>query len=270
LKNIDFFEKDFDIRHSLTDNGLKGFVEDLNNLIKKMNVKYSQNPSLEAGKFLNENFIERGGKPLLLLLSGGSALGILRHFKVDKWAKYTTLGVCDERFDVREDVNNFSQLKKTEFFNEAVSYGAKYIDTSVKENDNLYDFSERYRISIEKWREENPNGDIVTILGMGADGHTAGIMPFPENPDLFNKLFEDYSFSIVGYDAGEKSEHPLRITVNNTFLREVNLSVVYVAGDEKKEAFNKLLDKEEGIPEIPARIFYQMKNTSIFTNIGII
>ena len=99
---------------------------------------------------------------------------------------------------------------------------------------------------------------------MGADGHTAGIFPYPDSEEKFKELFEGENW-VVGYDAAGKHQYNLRATVTNTFLRnKVEAAVAFVTGEEKKEKFEQM-QVEGNIAEIPAIIWNQMKIVKVFS-----
>ena len=109
---------------------------------------------------------------------------------------------------------------------------------------------------------------MVITQGIGEDGHTAGIMPYPENSALFKSLFDDPEKWVVGYDAEGRNEHPLRVTVTLSFLREVvDHSIVYAVGDGKKEALRQVLAETGTLWQTPARIIHEMRNVMLFTDL---
>ena len=106
-------------------------------------------------------------------------------------------------------------------------------------------------------------------MGVGKDGHTAGVMPFPESKKLFEDLFLDQEW-VASFDATGKSEHKLRFTTTLTFIKkQVDHAVVYVQGKDKKEALEKISDKKGELYEIPAKIFCEMKDVVLCTDIDI-
>ncbi len=187
----------------------------------------------KAGLFLGKLLSQ---KPVLFLSSGGSSLSILSYLRS---LRDLVASVLDERGD------NLANLQKTKFFQ-----NAKPMDLTEK---NLRD-----------WR-----GRIVITLGIGPDGHTAGIMPFPEDPQKFQKLFDDPDHWVVSYDAAEKNAYPNRTTVTLPFLRRVDHAVVFVCGKEKQRALEKTLAQKGSLPQTPARIIREMGKIDLFTDIDL-
>lgn len=210
-------------------------------------------------------------RDILFLSSGGSALELLESFDEHSIDSFCTISMIDERYSREERVNNFSQLSRTPFYRKASTRGVRWIDTRVMEGETLEELEERFEGALRAWKANNPFGRVIATLGMGTDGHIAGIMPYPENPGRFSFLFEDPHQWVIGYDATkEKNEFPLRVTAQMTFLRTiVDYGVAYIAGEEKRVAFERVLVPEGQLPETPARILREMKNIVIVTDLGV-
>ncbi len=205
--------------------------------------------------------------PTLLLVSGGSALDVLEYVDIAR-ASHLTIGMLDERYTPDSFNNNFQQFQKTSLYTKAHAHGATFIDTSDQTNKTMSDLVFIMENTIRNWKRDNPTGKIYIVEGVGGDGHTAGIMPFPEDETLFEKLFEDSSVLVVGYDAKDKNPIPLRITVTLTFLRDmVDEAVLYVVGDSKSEILKKIIAVEGSVAEMPAKVVKEMKSVTLFTDI---
>lgn len=222
-----------------------------------------------AAEALNALLQDYKEKPILLMVSAGSAMGLLDFVDTESLGKNVTITVLDERFSVDPKVNNFAQFTQTKFYEKIKERGgANILDTRPQDSETLEKFAKRFESFLLDWSKEYREGKVIITQGIGADGHTAGIMPYPENPELFKKLFEDPKLWVVGYDASEKNPYPLRVTVTLTFLREkVDHSLVYVVGENKREVLKRVLAKEGSLWETPVRIIHEMKEVKIFTNI---
>ncbi len=227
---------------------LKSLVKDLNS-------------ALSMGKEKNS--------PLLLLLSGGSSFEVLGFISKDVLGDNITISILDERYDTTNKNNNFSQLKKLDFYKKANSAGCHFIDTSVKKGQSQKELAEYFENSLREWEKDSPNGIIFATAGVGVDGHTAGIMPhkYPQEENEFYKLFDSKKW-VCAYDAKDKNKFPERITTTNTFLRRINRVFIFIFGKEKKKAFKNF--KKEGLcVELPARILKEI-NGAIYTTKNII
>jgi len=227
----------------------------------------TDNPSEKAGIVLEDALIGSEHTPILLLVSGGSSMHILDNVAPDILGAHITVAVLDERFDRDPAINNFTQLKGTRFYTSAKEHGVSFIDTFPEEGDTLRSLAERFERELRAWRDENPKGIVIVTLGMGADGHVAGIMPYPKDGFLFNALFSSSEHWAVGYDAEEKNTYPLRMTVTNTYLRdEVGYAIWHVVGDEKGDMLMQALENNEKINMVPARIVHIMKEVVLVTD----
>jgi len=215
---------------------------------------------------LNECLRQARGKQVLFLLSGGSALELLAGVEMKYVGKRMTIAVLDERFSRDPAVNNFSQVVETDFYKKAERKGIDYIDTRIHRKISLYGLAQKLERGLRRWKKKYPKGKIIITQGIGEDGHTAGVMPYAENPKKFTQLFEKDSRWVVGYNATkEKSEYPKRITITLPFLRnQVDCAVVYATGSNKRRVLRSLLAKRGMLAKTPARVIHQIQNTFLF------
>lgn len=217
---------------------------------------------------LNLLLKEAKGIPVLLMLSGGSALELLEGIQMRNVGKNITITVLDERFSRDPAVNNFSQIAETEFYKKAERKGINYIDTRIHRTISLHELSRKFERGLRAWRRKYPKGKIICTQGIGEDGHTAGIIPYTENSKKFARLFENQSHWVAGYDASRsKTEYPKRATVTFPFLREeVESSVAYATGSNKRRAVRSVLAKRGSLAKTPGRILREMKNATLFVD----
>ena len=90
----------------------------------------------------------------------------------------------------------------------------------------------------------------VGLLGLGDDGHTAGI---PAIPSIAKRILEDQS-SLVTYYEDESGVYGARITMTFLALSQLDLILILVLGQEKREALKLMFDSGP-IEEIPARFY---------------
>lgn len=229
-----------------------------------LTVLQSMHPQQTAARSL-ETILRRASGRILLLLSGGSSLSVLEHVTIPD-PSYTTLGLIDERYTIDPKDQNISSILEIESVQTAQQKGLQVIsmlDTKLEMDECAHE----YEIKIREWKEKYPTGTIIALMGIGEDGHTAGIMPHPEHPQLFTMLFENTSW-VIGYNAGEKSVHPLRITMTNTFLRRyVHTAVIYAVGETKRDALAHLLVPFGATTYTPCRIAYDMKEVFVYTDL---
>lgn len=234
-----------------------------------------------AGEKLTELVQKNRGREILLLLAGGSAMKMLAYIKPDALGPHITITMLDERFSADPKVCNFLQLKALPFYELAVKASVNIFDTSSQnrprnslgsrtpKTETREELTTRWEEFLREWIAENPDGKVIATFGIGEDGHICGVMPFPEAPQKFFELFENNSRLVIGYDAGAKAKFPLRVTTTFSFLRKhMTEGVVFVSGEEKRMALARVLGPRGALPEIPAWIFHELPNITIFTNLG--
>ena len=207
---------------------------------------------------------------VLLMLSGGSALSLIDTLPNNIHWENITITTLDERYTHNDKESNFANIINKDSIS-FIKGTAHFIDPRPKKGESLKETTKRFDVSLHEWYEAHPNGKVIATVGMGEDGHTAGILPFPENTQLFEELFNQENIWVQGYSVSrEKNPHTERITVTNTFLQNiVTEAIVYICGKNKKEALKKLLSNQSNIAETPAIIINNMKTVSVVTNIQI-
>lgn len=206
--------------------------------------------------------------PVLLLLSGGSSFEMYNYVDTSNLSHKTTIGMLDERYSFEKDVNNFALLEKTEFYKKAEKQKVEFINTFPTMLETQEDLAVRFEEMLRDWRKQNHNGKIISVVGIGSDGHTSGIMPIPEDKEKFVNMFESDNW-VVGYNTEDRIPLPERVTTTITFLKnEIDYAFVYISDEKKKDVLEKVLEKEKPIHEIPGRIINHMKNVQVITVIN--
>ncbi len=230
--------------------------------VKKEELK---NAAGEALSRILEGWID---KPVLLLLSGGSSLDILDFVKDNALGDNMTFGMLDDRYSLDPKINSFSILQKTPFYLKAIRKGATFLDSSVFSSETLEKYAERYESEIKKWIKKNPKGSIVATIGVGPDGHTSGILPFPEDPKKLDELFDGEKL-VVGYDVGNKNPYRYRMTSTLALMRKTDHVITFMSGENKRSALQKIMSIEGSLAETPGRILRQLKKVDLYTDISL-
>ncbi len=221
-----------------------------------------------AARQLSE-FLAASHGPTLLLLAGGSSLGFLEYVDPAVISSRTTIGMFDERFSADSGVNNFSLFLKTEFAGRAGKTDAGFLDSRVLPGESLTNFGPRIEKYLKSWLENNPEGKVLATFGIGSDGHTGGMMPYPENPKHFEELFEGDRL-YASYNAIGKNEYPLRGSTTMTFIRKhIKERIIFAAGENKRGALERILAEKGGLAETPAGIHRESADAILFTDIKI-
>lgn len=226
-----------------------------------MKLVCSPEPLMLAQEKLNEILLELNGLPILLMLSGGSSLSILDNINSKNLSSNITVTVLDERYSMDPAVNNFAQIERTKFFSDAIEKGCNFINTKVMENESIDGLSNRFELKLNEWLEKNPNGKIVATVGIGDDGHIAGMMSYPNEIKFFDKLFNDGNHNniVTAYNAEHRNEYPMRITSNMNMLRRIDFAVIFAQGEKNKAALINLFSNEGTLASTPAKIIREME-----------
>lgn len=205
-------------------------------------------------------------RPLLLLFSGGSALSVIDRLPAFPKASCLTLSVIDERDDPNGKTSNFQELKRTPWFRKMIKRGASSIDPLAAAYLTTGEKALAFENALRQWKTEHGKGMVVAILGMGADGHTAGIFP-TEDSTIFASRFQSRPW-VIGYTVPEAPGCPLRITATLTFLQqEASKVYVFVCGAEKMAAWGHLLARDTSLAALPILGIYEMRHVALYTDL---
>lgn len=191
-------------------------------------------------------------KDILLVAAGGSVQELLSHCKdrIPTLYRSFTVTTLDERLHPQTNQQNMPFLK--ELFSKA-----HYIDPM---RDNEYSYPEiqgqQWNAALKTWFFEHSEQYVCAIMGMGSDGHIAGIFK-DTNALSFNTRFVDTRALAVGYTVSPDSKPqatPKRLTVTGHFLTYfVHHALLYVVGSEKKEALHTFARCDHD--QVPAHTF---------------
>lgn len=201
-------------------------------------------------------------RPVLLLLSGGSSLAALDRLPASVFGTDLTIAMLDERWSHNASINNFSQLTAMGFYERRKSEGATFFDSRPQEEESPADLAARFETFLHNWYEAHTDGVTIATLGMGTEGHTAGIFPGHVSAlDAGGKWVEAYSLST------EVTPYPERVTVTPQFLTtKVDRAIVLVSGETKHPMLRTVVDKQVS-PEIcPAMLWHQMPHVTLLSD----
>lgn len=193
------------------------------------------------------------GKRVAWVLSGGSNIKLevevmqqIRSAAGDKLGNLTVL-LSDERYgQVGHKDSNWQQLIEAGFNFE----GINAIPTLIGQN--LKDTVHWYTAMVQKTFDESDV--VIAQLGMGADGHIAGILPH-------SVAVESDEF-VVGYVAPPFT----RITMTPRALRRINTAYLFAYGESKKEALDNLKNKNLSLADQPAQVLKEIPEVYIYSD----
>lgn len=215
----------------------------------------------QAGTQLERWLQEFSGDPLLLLLSGGSALEMLEYTNPSTLSKVLGVGVIDERWSPDVAANNGAKARETRFCQRAIQAGAIWLDSGFRAEESLEDMAKRMEYSWRTFLDAHPTARIIITLGIGVDGHTAGILP----PLLDSAEFEEGL--VRGYSASaSNNKYPQRVTATLSLLRRADRALIYAVGAAKEPAVRCSLDPATRLVDCPAAIIQQLPEVVLITD----
>ena len=194
------------------------------------------------------------GERVVWLVPGGSAIRIAAAVSqklAGQDLSRLTVTLTDERFGhVGHDDSNWRQLAEAGFAFDGIQ--ALPVLTGKEMAETTTDFGTTLRTIL---------GDAdykIGLFGMGADGHTAGVLP--ETAAVHSELYAD------SYDAGNF----LRLTMTLKAIAELDETVLYATGSEKLPALESLCNESVPFDKQPAQIHKQVSKSTLFTDQNVI
>lgn len=223
----------------------------------------SDSAAKTAGEQLTTQLNHYREQPILLMLSGGSAWSLLEYVSPDVLGPHITITTLDERFSTDVTINNFAQLSTTQFYAQARAKGVAEISTLIEAGDTLVGAGQRFETALRAWRIKYPDGVVLATVGVGPDGHTAGIFP-----GAYEIEFSDTDWVVAYVVPKSINQYPERITVTYTFLRtQLTEAVLFISGSEKKHLIDSLLSSTCELQTMPACILTELAMVTLVTDI---
>jgi len=202
----------------------------------------------------------------LLLLSGGSVgkemvPELVKLFQNSSQnLENLIVGLIDERFgQAWHEQSNMLLLKKSGLLSFLESKHATFLPILTDEHGADWE-AKRYE-NVLGTILEKVAGRSIGVLGIGADGHTAGIKPQPDQA-TFDGIFMQANRLVVNYSNVDFE----RITLTPLALLKLSQIVVYAKGEEKREALEKLQHgKTEEVYKYPGILLQKHVNIELFT-----
>lgn len=194
-------------------------------------------------------------KNVVWLVSGGSnialSLQVIRALPQEHLDRLTIM-LSDERYGKPGHADsNWQQLADTGFAATAEAGGATFLAV-LQPDMTLDDTCEHYgKVVCNVFDQADV---IIAQLGIGGDGHIAGILP--------RSAAVDSQKQVAGYDSGTFQ----RITMTPPTLLRVTAAYVYAYGDTKHQALRKLESQDVSVGEQPAQILKQISESHLFTD----
>lgn len=192
------------------------------------------------------------GKNVLWLLSGGSnikASVTVMDAISEEYSRQLTVMLADERYgDVGHADSNWAQLL-------AAGFDAKHAQMLPILEDGLsLEQTARHYEKLVNWAFADADV-VVAQLGIGADGHVAGILPGSPAAQEFTKPVAAYT--------GEDFE---RLTLTIPALQATSVVFAFAFGETKHQALSTLQSSELALAEQPAQLLKQVPEAYIYND----
>jgi 6-phosphogluconolactonase/glucosamine-6-phosphate isomerase/deaminase len=215
--------------------------------------------SLQEGiEVFKKLLYEMVSKRSVLFLSGGSTPKTLYEILAkEKKLKTGAVALVDERFEEKLHENsNEKMIEDTGlvqyFSNQNIRFYPILEDKSFEQTTKDYDETVRYLF--------NYFPKSIGILGVGVDGHTAGLPVGMTNDQYQMSNKTDLVTSLDDFPAAQKE----RITLTFLGLSKLDQIIVLVFGKDKKKAL-RLMFKSGSVAQIPSRFLKQPEITDKVT-----
>ncbi len=191
-------------------------------------------------------------KNVLWLVSGGSniasAVTVMKSIPSNLKMQLTIMPVDERYVPVGHADSNFQQL-----INAGFDSGDAILLNILDSNLSLEQTDERFKSLAGQAFEEADV--IIALLGIGTDGHIAGILPSsPASQELRKYVV---SFESTSYT---------RITLTFPALRKINAAYVYAFGVSKAGALTKLKDENISLELQPAQILKELDEAYVYND----
>lgn len=201
-------------------------------------------------KKILENYSD--SKTALFLSGGNTPRKLYEEIAQEKTLKVGAALMIDERFGEKfHKKSNESMLRDTGLLTYFEEQNIRFYPILQKDED-LENTALQYDETLRFLFKYFPKS--VGILGLGSDGHTAGI---PAIPEISKRILEDQSLLVTSY-IDESGKYRERITMTYLALSQLDLILILVLGQEKREILNsmfKVSDLEKEIEEFPSKFY---------------
>lgn len=194
------------------------------------------------------------GKKVLWLISGGSNIPAIVQIMYNvptKLSTNLTILLADERYgDVGHPKSNWQQLLDAGLTPKN-STQLTILEDGLSQNETV----EKYNSLASKAFADNSL--VIAQLGIGPDGHIAGLLPESSSLDAKDVL-------VTGFMSSE--EPPIyRLTMTFEALRKINAAYCFAFGKPKRAAIKNLQDNLS-LNDEPAQIIKQIPEAYIYND----
>ena len=198
------------------------------------------------------NTLLSSGRHIVWFVSGGSCIKpqcrILQSLQANQLSNLTVM-LADERYGVPGHANsNYQQLVDAGF----VRTGLKF-DDLLERGSTPESTVAAYRTGVEA--AINSSNAAIATLGIGTDGHTAGILPGFSADAIAEG-------SVIEYETPQFT----RISVSPSVLSNLQNAWVFAYGEQKRPIVEQLWQRTEAIMRLPAQVLYDIPFVTVYND----
>nr|VFJ74575.1 MAG: 6-phosphogluconolactonase [Candidatus Kentron sp. FW] len=232
----------------------------MNRIIRDKNIERLNQKALAIFSRITTGILEHQEYLVLGICGGGSVTGIFSLFREANdilWKRIHIFMVDERLVSIDHPDSNFDNARKIFIENLAHS--------KVLPAENIHPFimdESREDFGVEKYRGkfDSLGGKFdVVILGVGEDGHIAGL--FPRHHSM-----ENDQESFIVFDDSPKAPDNRMSASKNLILRS-QAALVFFMGRSKQNAFDIFCDNETEAKRCPVKISKQLPEAFIFTDL---
>lgn len=206
---------------------------------------------LESALASRLNDLLGANKRVLWLIPGGSNIEVVCRVMTSLNAEKVsnlTIALTDERYGPPgHDDSNQTQLSKNGFDARGATFLPYLTGLSLEETVR--------RVEVTVKEAFSGSDYVVGFFGMGADGHTAGMLP--KSPAA-----EENEKWVIGYEASPY----IRLTLTTSALKEVSAAYLGAFGKEKLTALLTLQNGHIPVPQQPAQVLKTIEESYVYND----
>lgn len=203
-------------------------------------------------KTAREVLYEIVDKTTVLYLSGGQTpKGLYENLANDKKLNPGAVALVDERYGTKlHNTSNERMLIASGLLPYLKDKGTPFYPVLQNNHPNLKETADNYDMTIRYLFAGFPKS--VATLGIGLDGHTAGIAGERPTGNVFhNQMFDDDKKNLLVSSFSDlQGNFKERVSMTFLGLSMIEIFIVLVFGEDKKEALAKVFSEgsEEDVP----------------------
>ncbi len=193
------------------------------------------------------------GRKVLWILCGGSNIGleveILKKLRIEFKTDNLAIILMDERYGkYGHRDSNWQQLLDAGADLDRLYASPVLTEENKPLEETISEYTKLLKVKL------GTVDIVIAVFGMGADGHTAGMLP--GSPAVYSEL------PVVGYDSPPFE----RITLTKKVLEQVDVAFLFAFGKAKLTALENLEKNILPFTKMPSKILSEIPETYIYND----